>query len=123
MDNAGGLSHLWGVSLSDSEDSDDEEELVAIAIARARSANAARGGGRGPQGPKRIDTSPFNWEHHLYMLSPADFKTYYRLSLEAFTDLVEMLRPMLEATDKNQAARTRRGEFIQEMLGRAKNKL
>lgn len=123
MDNAGGLSHLWGVSLSDSEDSDDEEELVAIAIARARSANAARGGGQGPQGPKRIDPSPFNWEHHLYMLSPADFKTHYRLSLEAFTDLVEMLRPMLEATDKKQAARTRRGEFIQEMLGRAMNNL
>ena len=59
---------MWGVSLSDSEDSDDEEELVAIAIARARSANAARGGGQGPQGPKRIDPSPFNWEHHLYML-------------------------------------------------------
>ena len=79
---------------------------------RARSANAARGGGQGPQGPKRNNPSPFNWEHHLHMLSPAEFKTHYRL--EAFTDLVEMLRPMLEATNKKQAARTRRGEFIQE---------
>ena len=48
------------------------------------------------------------------MLSPTEFKTRYRLSIEAFKDLVEMLRPMLEAANKKQAARSRRGECILE---------
>ena len=52
---------------------------------------------QGPQVPKMMDPSPFNWEHRLYMLSPTEFKTRYRLSIEAFKDLVEMLR--LERND------------------------
>jgi|AntAceMinimDraft_11_1070367.scaffolds.fasta_scaffold36075_1 hypothetical protein len=91
------------------DDSDEEEEEQAAAIAFARSAATTKGGRQGPQGPKKVDPSPFDWSHHLDMLSPAEFRTYYRLSEEAFLDLLGVLRPMLEAVDKKQAARSRRG--------------
>ena len=44
-------------------------------------------------------------------MSPAEFKAHYRLSREAFEDLLAMLLPMLAAADKKQAARSRRGEL------------
>ena len=93
---------------SDADDEEFEEECAAaIAIARARFSS----NGQGPQGPKRVDPSPFNWLHHVETMSPAEFKAHYRLSREAFEDLLAMLLPMLAAADKKQAARSRRGEL------------
>ena len=70
---------------------------------RARASRAA--------GKKRVDPSPFNWLHHLDTMLPAEFKAHYRLSRDAFEDLLAMLLPMLAAADKKQAARSRRGEL------------
>jgi hypothetical protein len=96
------------MSFLDSDSDEDDECAAAIAFARAARPSSC---GQGPQGPKRVDPSPFNWLHHMDMLSPAEFKAHYRLSHEAFNDLLAMLRPMLEADDKKQASRSRRGEL------------
>lgn len=74
------------------------------------------GGGQGPQGPKQ-KREPFNWHRHLYILSPQEFRLYYRLSYEGFNELLEIIRPQLEAADKRQARRSKGAIFFLQDLG------
>ena len=47
-----------------------------------------KGGQQGPQAAKRKDKSPFIWSDHVDRLTEAEFKLRYRLSAEAFYELL-----------------------------------
>jgi hypothetical protein len=57
--------------------------------------------GRGPQGKKvRRESTPFNWDAHLLLLTEDEFKQRYRLDFESFNHLLDLLRPHLELSGK-----------------------
>lgn len=62
---------------------------------------ALGGSGQGPQGSKVKFDTEFSWSDHVARLSDRDFKLRYgyRLTLPAFNELLEMLRPHLKVQD------------------------
>ena len=50
----------------------------------------------------KFDTE-FSWHDHVARLSDRDFKLRYRVTLSAFNELLEMLRPRLKVTDEEKA--------------------
>ena len=83
-------------------------QLAAAITSRKRAAAMAMvlhaaAGQQGPQGPKRRDLSPFNWENHVARLTAAEFKLRYRLTAESFYTLLDMLEPALQVDSAKQA--------------------
>ena len=77
-------------------------------------AELSSGAGQGPQGPK-MKKEPFNWERHLFIISPLEFRLYYRLSYSGFMELLDVIRPLLEAKDKKQASRSKGGALVRKI--------
>ena len=69
---------------------------------------------QGPQGSKVKFDTEFSWSDHVARLSDRDFKLRYRLTLPAFNELLEMLRPHLKVQDEDQARIAKWGELITE---------
>ena len=69
----------------------------------------------GPRGKKMKDSSPFSWEDHLKRLkvdaTDAHFKRRYRLTPNAFTELLALVKSNLRKNDiKVKASRGRGSE-------------
>ena len=58
----------------------------------------------GPKGPNK-DPRPFSWEDHVSDMNEVEFKKRYRLSTEAFDQLVGIIGKWLSATDVDQSQR------------------
>ena len=59
------------------------------------------------QGPKYQDESKFSWFDQISRLSEVEFKKRYRLTTEAFRELLECIRPALVAANVKQAQNSR----------------
>ena len=91
------------------EDSLRDASLAAAATSRRRSACLGYllpdlvPDGRGPQGKKaRREQIPFTWDAHLLLLTEEEFKRRYRLDFDSFNELLEMIRPALELSEKGE---------------------
>ena len=93
-------------------------ELVCAALARRRraAAIAASGSavsGQGPQGSKpEPHWAGFVWEDHVGRLTESEFKLRYRLAVDAFYDLADILREDLSVLDEAKARATKWGQLI-----------
>ena len=56
--------------------------------------------GQGPQGSKRPDEDPFSWTDHVARLSEDEFKQRYRLTFDAFYQMLQKIRPALDVNEK-----------------------
>ena len=65
----------------------------------------------GSYGPNCQQTE-FCWEAHVRRLSEPDFKLRYRLSIDSFNTLLDILAPLLSVHDEKQALNSRSGEPI-----------
>ena len=68
--------------------------------------------GRGPQGKKRRDKTPFIWEEHVLRLTELEFKQRYRLDYDSFRALLQILRSDLEVVDAKQAMNGNWGQIV-----------
>ena len=97
-------------------------ELLCAALARRRrllSAAAAAAAssmpsGQGPQGAKpKPHWQSFSWEAHVGRLTESQFKLRYRLTVDGFYRLVDMMRPDLEVKDEARARRAKWGAVVE----------
>ena len=111
MEDANARCDEWGSGDGDlaAEDSLRDASLAAAAISRRRSACLGYllpdlvPDGRGPQGKKaRREQIPFTWDAHLLLLTEEEFKRRYRLDFDSFNELLEMIRPALELSEKGE---------------------
>ena len=93
-------------------------ELLCAVLSRRRQAGALAAaqhmqGGQGPPGPKMMPHwSGFVWADHVARLTESEFKLRYRLTADAFYDLVEILRPDLTACNERLARNAKWGHLI-----------
>ena len=97
-------------------------ELLCAALARRRrllSAAAAAAAssmpsGQGPQGAKpKPHWQSFSWGAHVGRLTESQFKLRYRLTVDGFYRLVDMMRPDLEVKDEARARLAKWGEVVE----------
>ena len=103
----------WSSLCSDKEDDDvvfkyltrkrQKEFAAAVQHVLSTSIPEKDPSARGPQGPKRRDTSPFKWADHVNRLKPKEFKLRYRLDHRSFKKLCHTLKSDLAVTDEKQA--------------------
>jgi len=75
---------------------------------------------QGPQGPKRVDDAPFSWGDHVATLNRLEFKRCYRLTPEAFDELLGLIRSDISTKNLTRAEACR-GESPTESWLRVKN--
>ena len=88
-----------------------DTEVVAAMVAQRRAAAAAvlldGVPVQGPKGPKRKDPSPFVWEDHVRRFTPAEFKLRYRLTAEAFYELLYKIGDRLSVKNEKNAVNSK----------------
>jgi hypothetical protein len=68
-------------------------------------------GGQGPQGPKENLNNPFSWEAHVRRMTEKSFKLRYRVSYDAFKELLSLIGSALNV-NQTYAALNKWGEVV-----------
>ena len=105
-------SYAWD---TDGESDEEDEEEYKKTMKRQRLLLAATltvmadlpEGNLGPRGPKRRSRMFFVWSEHCAQFNEREFKERYRLTLESFNKLLELLRPLLQTVNSEMAERSK----------------
>ena len=99
---------------SASADANAASVCVLMATRRRRLAMAMHlvASGQGPQGSKRADKEPFCWADHVARLSELEFKQRYRLTFDAFYEMLDSIKPAL-TVDEKMAKVTKNGHVVE----------
>ena len=106
----------------ESDDEDDEffarsqrkRKLLAAAMWRHRFVVSLQlMGGQGPRGKKKRPVQQtFCWRTHLMRLTATEFKARYRLDIDAFYDLLQIIKPCLEIKNEKMARLAKWGDLV-----------
>ena len=61
---------------------------------------------------QRVQKNVFDWARHMGEITDGDFRRMYRLSWDAFTKLLALLKPELEPIDQTRASNAKYGERV-----------
>jgi len=61
---------------------------------------------------QRVQKNVFDWARHMGEITDGDFRRMYRLSWDAFKELLALLKPKLEPIDQTRASNAKYGERV-----------